>query len=69
VSHKNSILIVMAALGMIVLGGIASVKLSASEPVSYSPNHHPRSVSVSLSGSLSAGVSYSPNHHPRSVNG
>lgn len=47
-SHKNSILIVMAALGMIVLGGIASVQLSGSlsagEPVSYSPNHHPRSV-------------------------
>lgn len=43
-SHKKSILVVMAALGAIVLGGIASVQLSASEPVRYSPNHHPRSV-------------------------
>ena len=46
-SHKKSILIVMAALGAIVLGGIASVSLSgplnAGEPVRYSPNHHPRS--------------------------
>jgi hypothetical protein len=44
VSHKNSILIVMAALGAIVLGGIASVQLSTGEPISYSPNHHSRSV-------------------------
>jgi hypothetical protein len=44
VSHKNSILMVMAALGAIVLGGIASVQLSASAPISYSPNHHSRSV-------------------------
>jgi hypothetical protein len=44
VSHKKSILIVMAALGAIVLGGIVSVSLSASEPVSYSPNHHPRTL-------------------------
>jgi hypothetical protein len=47
-SHKKSILVVMAALGAIVLGGIVSVSqsgsLSAGEPVSYSPNHHPRSV-------------------------
>ena len=43
-SHKKSILIVMAALGAIVLGGIVSVSLSASEPVSYSPNHHPRTL-------------------------
>ena len=48
-SHKKSILVVVAALGAIVLGGIASVSLSASEsiggePVRYSPNHHPRSV-------------------------
>jgi hypothetical protein len=34
----------MMALGAIVLGGIVSVSLSASQPVSYSPNHHPRSV-------------------------
>jgi hypothetical protein len=49
VSHKKSILVVVAALGAIVLGGIVSVSLSASEsvrgePVGYSPNHHPRSV-------------------------
>jgi hypothetical protein len=44
VSHKKSILIVMAALGAIVLGGVASVSLSANESVRYSPNHHPRSV-------------------------
>ena len=43
-SHKNSILMVMAALGAIVLGGIASVQLSTGEPISYSPNHHSRSV-------------------------
>ena len=47
-SHKNSILMVMAALCAIVFGGIAGVQLSgplsAGEPVSYSPNHHPRSV-------------------------
>lgn len=66
-SHKKSILVVMAALSAIVLGGMVSVSLSASEPVSYSPNHHPRSVSVSLSANQP--VSYSPNHHPRSVNG
>ena len=48
-SQKKSILVVIAALGAIVLGGIASVSLSArdsgsGEPVLYSPNHHPRSV-------------------------
>jgi hypothetical protein len=47
-SHRNSILIVMAALSAIVLTGLASVSLSGSlsagEPVHYSPNHHPRSV-------------------------
>ena len=47
-SHKKSILIVIAALGAIVLGGIVSVQLSADQPVSYWPNdkanHHPRSV-------------------------
>jgi hypothetical protein len=44
VSHKKSVLIVMAALSAIVLAGLVSVSLSASEPVRYSPNHHPRSV-------------------------
>ena len=43
-SHKKSFLVVMMALGAVVLAGIVSVSLSASEPVSYSPNHHPRSV-------------------------
>ena len=48
-SHKKSFLVVMTALGAIVLGGIASVSLSANEsvrgePASHSPNHHPRSV-------------------------
>jgi hypothetical protein len=43
VSHKKSVLIVMAALSAIVLAGLVSVSLSASEPVRYSPNHHPRS--------------------------
>ncbi len=48
-SHKKSILVLVAALGAIVLGGIASVSLSANEsvrgePVHYSPNHYPRSV-------------------------
>ena len=47
-SHEKSILVVVAALGAIVLGGIVSVSLadslSAGEPVRYSPNHHPRSV-------------------------
>jgi hypothetical protein len=41
-SHGKSFLMVMAALGAIVLAGFVSVSLSASEPVSYSPN--PRSV-------------------------
>jgi hypothetical protein len=44
VSHKKSLLVVMMALGAVVLAGIVSVSLSANEPVSYSPNHHPRSV-------------------------
>jgi hypothetical protein len=43
-SHKKSILIVMAALSAIVLAGLVSVSLNASEPVSYSPNHHPKHV-------------------------
>ena len=46
-SHKKSILIVMAALSAIVLAGFVSVSLSADEPLSYGPNgkanHHPRS--------------------------
>jgi hypothetical protein len=48
VSHKKSILIVMAALSAVVLAGFVSVSLSADGPVSYAPNdranHHPRSV-------------------------
>jgi hypothetical protein len=44
VSHKQSFLIVVAALGAIVLAGFVSASLSAGEPVSHSPNHHPRSV-------------------------
>jgi hypothetical protein len=44
VSHKKSVLIVMAALSAIVLAGLVSVSLSASEAARYSPNHHPRSV-------------------------
>jgi hypothetical protein len=43
-SYRKSILVVVAALGAIVLGGIVNVSLSASQPASYSPNHHPRSV-------------------------
>lgn len=47
-SHKKSMLIAVAALGAIVLAGVVSVSLSASEPVSHAPNgqanHHPRSV-------------------------
>jgi hypothetical protein len=43
-SHKKSILIVMAALSAIVLAGFVSVSLDASEPVRYSPNHHPKHV-------------------------
>jgi hypothetical protein len=48
VSHKKSIMVLMAALSAIVLAGFVSVSLSAGEPVSYWPNdkanHHPRSV-------------------------
>jgi hypothetical protein len=48
VSHKKSILVVMAALSAVVLAGFVSVSLSANEPLSDRPNdkanHHPRSV-------------------------
>jgi len=48
VSHKKSILIVMATLSAIVLAGLVSVSLSAGEPVSDrandKANHHPRPV-------------------------
>ena len=44
-SHKKSILIVMAALSAIVLAGLVSVSLSANEPVyraNDKANHHPK---------------------------
>jgi len=47
-SHKKSILIVMAALSAVVLAGLVSVSLSANEPVGYrandKANHHPKHV-------------------------
>ena len=47
-SHKKSILIVMAALSAVVLAGFVSVSLSANEPVSDrandKANHHPKHV-------------------------
>ena len=47
-SHKKSILVMLAALSAVVLAGFVSVSLSADEPMSYRPNdkanHHPRSV-------------------------
>ena len=47
-SHKKSILIVMATLSVVVLAGFVSVSLSANETARYAPNdranHHPRSV-------------------------
>ena len=47
-SHRKSILILMAMLSAVVLAGFVSVSLSANEPVSYrandKANHHPRSV-------------------------
>ena len=47
-SHKKSILIVMAALSAVVLAGLVSVSLSANVPVgdrvNDKANHHPKHV-------------------------